>query len=429
MTVPAPPPPAVPATAPCAANASVSAEPPLRPAHADKAWEWFRSIGSPKFHVAPMVDQSELPFRLLCRRHGATCAYTPMLHARIFSQDKKYREEMLTSSPEDRPLLVQFCSNEPQHLLAAAQRVEAMGIADAIDINFGCPQRIAKRGGYGAFLMDDLPKVEAMVRLLAQNLRIPVTAKIRIFPDLAKTVAYARMVEAAGASLVAVHGRLREQKDNTATRADWDAIRAVKAALSVPVLANGNIRHLGDVEACLSYTGADGVLSAEGLLADPALFDGPARAAVAVGDYVPPPLERLALAAEYMALTAAHPVPLRMVRGHVHKMIGDWLAEHTDLREKINRMPPSIQLFLQVVDEILARAAASGRGHPVPQLSAAELAAADRDEARRAAIEEQEREADALDRLERRGGGCGCAGEEEEAEELLIDWSDGALFE
>ncbi|EFJ50748.1 hypothetical protein VOLCADRAFT_80128 [Volvox carteri f. nagariensis] len=355
MTVAVPPPPAVPASALYEPRTTMDAAPLQRPPHADMAWEWFRSIGSPKFHVAPMVDQSELPFRLLCRRHGATCAYTPMLHARIFSQDRKYREEMLTTCSEDRPLLVQFCAHEPQHLLAAARLVQDSGVADAIDINFGCPQRIAKRGGYGAFLMDDLPRVESLVRVLAQNLRIPVTAKIRIFPDLAKTVAYARMVEAAGASLVAVHGRLREQKDNSSTRADWDAIRAVKAALSVPVLANGNIRHLGDVGACLSYTGADGVLSAESLLADPALFDVPARASVAVGDvsgrgrwYSAPPLERLSLAAQYMDLVRAHPVPLRMVRGHVHKMVGDWLAEHTDLRDNINRLPPTIQLFCQV---------------------------------------------------------------------------------
>ncbi|GLI64499.1 hypothetical protein VaNZ11_007695, partial [Volvox africanus] len=111
--------------------------------------------------------------------------------------------------------------------------------------------------------MDDLPRVEALVRVLAQNLHIPVTPRIRIFPDLAKTVAYARMVEAAGAFLVAVHGWLHGQKDNTATRADWNVIRAFKAALSVPVLANGSIRHLADVEACLLYTGTDGVLSVE----------------------------------------------------------------------------------------------------------------------------------------------------------------------
>ncbi|KAG2494549.1 hypothetical protein HYH03_007316 [Edaphochlamys debaryana] len=405
MTVPAPPAQAAPAAACCA-----GAEAPQRVPHAEKAWEWFRSIGAPKYHVAPMVDQSELPFRMLCRDHGATCAYTPMLHARIFSQDKKYREEMLTTCPEDRPLFVQFCSNEPSHLLKAAKIVEAEEVCDAIDINFGCPQRIAKRGGYGAFLMDDLGKVEAMVRTLAQNLtKIPVTAKIRIFPDIAQTVAYARMVEAAGAYLVAVHGRLREQKDLGATRADWDHIRAVKQALSVPVLANGNIRHMGDVAACLAYTGCDGVLSAEGLLADPGLF-APHRVPLAVGDYEPTPLERLSLAEQYMAWVARHPVPMRMVRGHVHKMINDWLAEHTDLRERANRAPPSVEMFTGVVAEVRERQVASGRDYPEPLLTEAELAAMDKEEAKRSAIEEQERETERLAALE--------------AEELIIDWSD-----
>ncbi|GIL98467.1 hypothetical protein Vretimale_3793 [Volvox reticuliferus] len=142
--------------------------------------------------------------------------------------------------------------------------------------------------------------------------------------------------------------------------------------------------------------------------------------------YTAPPLERLALAAEYMALVTAHPVPLRMVRGHVHKMVGDWLAEHTDLRHNINRLPPTVQLFRQMVDELRARVAASGRDYPIPQLSAAELVAADREEAKRAAIEEQEREADALDRLER--SGCGMAGDSVEEDELVIDWSDGVVF-
>lgn len=373
-----------------------------------------------------MVDQSELPFRLLCRRHGATCAYTPMLHARIFSQDKKYREEMLTWTPEDRPLFVQFCSNDPQHLLAAARMVEKLGMCDAIDINFGCPQRIAKRGGYGAFLMDDLPRVEALVRTLAQNLSIPVTAKIRVFPDPAATLAYARMVEAAGAMLVAVHGRTRDQKDLSATRADWAQIRAVKQALRVPVLANGNIRHLGDVAACLEATGADGVLSAEGLLADPALF-APRRAPVAVGEFVPSPLERLALAREYLGLVAAHPVPMRMVRGHVHRMVGDWLAEHTDLRDShINRPRVSVELYIEVVEEIQRRAAESGREVPVPRVSAAELAAQEREEARRLAIEEQEREADALERLDKGPGGR----EGDEDEELVAcDWSGAGLWD
>lgn len=101
---------------------------------------------------------------MLCRRYGATAAYTPMLHARLFSEGSKYREEHLTTCPEDHPLFVQFCANDPDVLVTAAQHVEES--ADYIDLNFGCPQRIAKKGRYGAFLMDDLPCVASLVRAL-----------------------------------------------------------------------------------------------------------------------------------------------------------------------------------------------------------------------------------------------------------------------
>ena len=191
----------------------------------EKGYAFFESIGRPRFHVAPMVDQSELPFRLLCRRHGATAAYTPMLHARLFLENDKYREEHFTTTLDgsDRPLFVQFCANDPQILLGAARLVQDR--CDAIDINLGCPQRIAKRGRYGAFLMDELDTVEAMVRTLHDNLDIPVTCKVRIFPEMEKTLQYVKMIERAGCSLLTVHGRTREMKSAKDYRADWDAIR------------------------------------------------------------------------------------------------------------------------------------------------------------------------------------------------------------
>ena len=105
--------------------------------------------------------------------HGACTALLPADHmqavpAIVACCAPARRDECLTTTSDDRPLLVQFCSSDPQHLLTAARMVEAMGICDGIDINFGCPQRIAKRGNYGAFLMDDLPRVEALVRTLSQ---------------------------------------------------------------------------------------------------------------------------------------------------------------------------------------------------------------------------------------------------------------------
>ncbi|CAM8992782.1 unnamed protein product [Rhodiola kirilowii] len=157
-----------------------------------------------------MVDCSELPFRMLCRKYGADAAYTPMLHARIFSENEKYRSQEFTTCKEDRPLFVQFCANDPDILLEAAKKVELY--CDYVDINLGCPQRIAKRGNYGAFLMDSLPVVKSLVEKLANNLQVPVSCKIRVFPKLEDTIKYARMLEDAGCALLAVHGRTRDQK-------------------------------------------------------------------------------------------------------------------------------------------------------------------------------------------------------------------------
>ncbi|KXS14985.1 dihydrouridine synthase [Gonapodya prolifera JEL478] len=286
-------------------------------------WTFWESLGSPKKVVAPMVDQSELAWRILSRRYGADLCYTPMFHARLFAEEPKYRNEMWQTDSTDRPLFVQFCANDPDHLLRAAKLVETQ--CDAVDLNLGCPQHIAKRGRYGSFLMEEWDLIHRMVKNLAENLSIPVTVKIRVFPDVEKTIAYAKMIESAGASVLTVHGRLREQKGHKTGLADWEQIRRVKETLSIPVIANGNILYAEDIDLCLASTGADAVMTAEGNLYDPSgIFTGKHLPVWVIGEEVT--AQPCHVRAQYLDIVKDNPksATTAMIRGHLFKIWKPW---------------------------------------------------------------------------------------------------------
>jgi tRNA-dihydrouridine synthase 1 len=227
-------------------------------------------------------------------------AYTPMLHARLFNEKSKFRDNhfqplrtSLSSLPTqnqaheskdiyldgnpilDRPLTVQFCANDPDEFLNAARYVTPF--CDAVDLNLGCPQGIARKGKYGAFLQEDQDLIYALINKLHRELDVPVTAKIRILESKEKTLEYARRVLDAGASILTVHGRRREQKGHNTGLADWKVIRFLREELGseVVLFANGNILQREDVDRCIEETGVDGVMSAEGNLYDPAIFAEP----------------------------------------------------------------------------------------------------------------------------------------------------------
>ena len=266
---------------------------------------------------------------MLCRSYGATCAHTPMIDAGGFARAESYRNEfpMKDHEPRDHPVVAQLGGSKLLDVVAAAKLASIH--SDAVELNVGCPQRCAKKGKYGAFLMEQpvtlIELVEGMVGAVPPH--VAVLVKMRIFEDEDRTVALARCLEAAGATVLTVHGRTKEKGGGKGQKgpACWDTIKAVKNALGIPVVSNGNINNLAEVEQCLQYTGCDAVMSGCGLLANPALFSGLE-------------IDKAELCLKYLDFARRYPPKgYQPVVKHLFNILGsDTLKERTDVRDIIN---------------------------------------------------------------------------------------------
>lgn len=231
-----------------------------------------------RYIVAPMVGASELPFRLLCRKYGAQLVYTPMMLASEFAASPEYREREFQTTPFDRPLVCHFAANDPQDFAAAARLAEPH--CDAVDLNLGCPQRTAHAGHFGSYLLDreDRALVVDIVRAGVEAVAIPVFCKIRLLDTFAETAELCRQLYDAGATLVAVHARYRASFSRKGPGARdgpamLDQVQQLKEAFPDRlVVTNGNTVTYDDVVTNLQLTGADGLMAAEGVLDNPALF-------------------------------------------------------------------------------------------------------------------------------------------------------------
>ena len=256
---------------------------------------------------SPLAGVSDRIFRALVRRWAPDALlFTEMVNATSLELGFGLQKVEELSS-EAGPIGVQLFDHRPAAMAEAARRAEAAG-AFLIDINMGCPvKKIAKKGG-GSGLIRDPALAARIVDTVAAAVAIPVTVKTRLgwcgAPE-ASAVAWCRQLESAGAQLLTLHGRTREQ--GFKGQADWGAIAAVKAALAIPVIANGDIHSPEDAVRCLETTGADGVMVGRGTMGAPWLV-GQLDAALS-GRPIPPtpgPAEKLALAAEQLrALVAA----------------------------------------------------------------------------------------------------------------------------
>jgi len=256
-----------------------------------------------------------------------------MYEADRFLLDESYR--FTTSAEETAPLVVQLAGHDASTLLEAAVLAKRLGCA-AIDINLGCPQARARDRNYGAWLAsrkENWEVCEGLVRTLAEAPELgglPIFCKIRLQHSVAATVAFALRLEAAGAALLAVHGRgLTSARRPRAGPADLAAVAAVARALAVPVLSNGNVRRHADIHAARALTGAAGVMVGEGLLRNPAICacsggrPGACAAGPAGEEDVPAEPAARELIEQYLALAQRHaPRDAACAGQHVAWMLG-----------------------------------------------------------------------------------------------------------
>ena len=231
--------------------------------------------------LAPMDGYSDWPFRSLCRALGSAMSYTEFVKVeKILSRSKEPAKRLYFEEAE-RPITFQIYGDNPDLILKAALHVQDLN-PDIIDINMGCPAKSIADRGAGVGMMPTPLKIARTFRKLTAALTVPVTGKIRLGWDGNKNYKLiARIIEENGGSLLAIHGRTKEQRYSG--EADWDAIAEVKSLVRIPVIGSGDVKTVADIQRMKQYTGCDAVMIGRAAIANPWIFSGLDREQVSPG--------------------------------------------------------------------------------------------------------------------------------------------------
>lgn len=222
--------------------------------------------------LAPMDGYSDWPFRSICRMLGSAMSYTEFVKVeKILSRSKEPAKRLYYEAGE-RPVTFQIYGDNPDLILKAALQIEPLN-PDIIDVNMGCPAKTIAERGAGVGMMPSPIRIAETFKKLTSALKVPVTGKIRLGWDNNKNYKLiARVVEENGGSLIAVHGRTKEQRYSG--NANWDAVAEVKASVKIPVIGSGDVRTVADIQRMKDHTGCDAVMIGRAAMTNPWIFSG-----------------------------------------------------------------------------------------------------------------------------------------------------------
>lgn len=317
--------------------------------------------------LAPMAGVTDFPFRRICRRMGAGLVGTEMVSAQGLVIGAPNTKRLLASDGTDRPLCVQLFGSDPGLMAQAAQMCQDHG-TDVVDINMGCPVPKVVRRGAGAALLKDPLAAAKIIKAVRRVLHIPLTVKMRSGWTAGQAVAVelACMAQDCGVDAVVIHPRARSQ--GYATPANWDLIRMVKDAISIPVIGNGDVLEPQNTLAMKTQTGCDGVMIGRGARGNPWIFHR--SIALLRGDPLPPPPsheEIRQVLHEHLEAIRAHYGQVRalhVAKAHMSKYTRG-LPASARLREKVFRAKD-----IRALASLMASYLETLESHPGPEAKA-----------------------------------------------------------